>query len=113
MGDTGDAADVVDEQLWGDDKDMPEESGKAEEKYEKDAPIQVAPAALHGHTQCGLNSAHVHQYNHCAHQCCSCTIGVSEGSLKTSARSYPTSRCLLRLIYSHVLALPAVCKCVT
>lgn len=41
MGDTGDAADVVDEQLWGDDKDKPEETSKAEEKYERDAAIQV------------------------------------------------------------------------
>lgn len=37
----GDGADVVDEQLWGDDQDKPEESSKAEEKYEKDAPVQV------------------------------------------------------------------------
>lgn len=41
MGDVGDDGDVVDEQLWGDDKDKPEQS-KAEEKYEKDAPVQVS-----------------------------------------------------------------------
>ena len=41
MGDVGDEGDVVDEQLWGDDKDKPEQS-KAEEKYEKDAPVQVS-----------------------------------------------------------------------
>lgn len=41
MGDLGDEGDVVDEQLWGDDKDKPEQS-KAEEKYEKDAPVQVS-----------------------------------------------------------------------
>lgn len=46
MGDTGDAADVVDEQLWGDDKDKHEDSSKAEEKYEKDAPIQVPPERM-------------------------------------------------------------------
>ena len=42
MGDVGDEGDVVDEQLWGQDQDKPEQS-KAEEKYEKDAPIQVKP----------------------------------------------------------------------
>ena len=40
MGDVGDEGDVVDEQLWGQDEDKPQES-KAEEKYEKDAPVQV------------------------------------------------------------------------
>ncbi|KAL0049173.1 hypothetical protein WJX82_008148 [Trebouxia sp. C0006] len=40
MGDVGDEADVVDEQLWGQDEDKPQQS-KAEEKYEKDAPVQV------------------------------------------------------------------------
>ncbi|KAL0028971.1 hypothetical protein WJX77_009058 [Trebouxia sp. C0004] len=40
MGDVGDEGDVVDEQLWGQDEDKPQQS-KAEEKYEKDAPIQV------------------------------------------------------------------------
>ena len=44
MGDVGDEGDVVDEQLWGDDKDKPEHS-KAEEKYEKDAPVQVSPSS--------------------------------------------------------------------
>lgn len=44
MGDVGDEGDVVDEQLWGDDKDKPEQA-KAEEKYEKDAPVQVSPPA--------------------------------------------------------------------
>lgn len=52
MGDVGDEADVVDEQLWGDDKDKPEQS-KAEEKYEKDAPVQVSPSS------CKLVSSHV------------------------------------------------------
>ena len=47
MGDVGDEGDVVDEQLWGDDKDKPEQS-KAEEKYEKDAPVQVS------HDDCGI-----------------------------------------------------------
>ena len=46
MGDVGDEGDVVDEQLWGDDKDKPEQS-KAEEKYEKDAPVQVSPGRRH------------------------------------------------------------------
>ena len=58
MGDTGDAADVVDEQLWGDDKDKPEDSSKAKEKYEKDAPVQVnlryGPAALQVFFMCTL-----------------------------------------------------------
>ena len=40
MGDVGDEGDVVDEQLWGQDEDKPQQS-KAEEKYEKDAPVQV------------------------------------------------------------------------
>ena len=46
MGDVGDEGDVVDEQLWGDDKDKPEQS-KAEEKYEKDAPVQVSSGHAH------------------------------------------------------------------
>lgn len=41
----GDEGDVVDEQLWGQDEDKPQQS-KAEEKYEKDAPIQVGLPAL-------------------------------------------------------------------
>ena len=40
MGEVGDEGDVVDEQLWGQDEDQPQQS-KAEEKYEKDAPVQV------------------------------------------------------------------------
>ena len=40
MGDVGDEGDVVDEQLWGQDEDKPQQF-KAEEKYEKDAPVQV------------------------------------------------------------------------
>ena len=41
----GDEGDVVDEQLWAQDEDKPQQS-KAEEKYEKDAPVQVVPATF-------------------------------------------------------------------
>ena len=52
MGDVGDEGDVVDEQLWGDDKDKPDQS-KAEEKYEKDAPVQVSLGGAPGTPQRG------------------------------------------------------------
>lgn len=45
MGEVGDEGDIVDEQLWGNDKDKPEQS-KAEEKYEKDAPVQVSLTSI-------------------------------------------------------------------
>ena len=41
MGDVGQASDVVDERLWNE-EDRPEEGQQpGEEKFEKDAPIQV------------------------------------------------------------------------
>lgn len=38
MGDVGEGADVVDEQLWG---DQAGEEAPGQEKFEKDAPVQV------------------------------------------------------------------------
>lgn len=48
MGDVGEQGEVVDERMWGD-EDKPEPGQKpGEEKYEKDAPVQVPPrTALH------------------------------------------------------------------
>ncbi len=43
MGDVGEQGEVVDERMWGD-EDKPEPGQKpGEEKYEKDAPVQVLP----------------------------------------------------------------------
>ena len=45
MGEVGDQGEVVDERMWGD-EDKPEPGQKpGEEKYEKDAPVQVPPPA--------------------------------------------------------------------
>ena len=71
MGEVGDEGDVVDEQLWGDDKDKAEKS-KTEEKYEKDAPVQVSltipdcqmmsqPVVFLQLTSCMDCSAHAYQ----------------------------------------------------
>lgn len=48
MGEVGDQGEVVDERMWGD-EDKPEPGQKpGEEKYEKDAPVQVPlPAVFH------------------------------------------------------------------